>query len=75
MICLPLHNLVLSYSGKLIQYVKPRRSWNKFERVRKSQGLTGRKRKVPVNENSEVELVSKRRHGCTASSLNIDKEL
>ena len=42
-----------------------------MEWVRKNQDLTGRKRKVPVDENSEVELVSKQRHGCTAYCIDI----
>ena len=52
-----------------------RLSWNRFDKVRKSQGLTGKKRKMIMDENGqEVEPVSKRRHGCTSANLNIDKE-
>ena len=52
-----------------------RLSWNKFEKVRKSQGLTTRKRKESLDENKEGQSISeKRRHGCSSSSLNIDKE-
>ena len=50
-----------------------RLSWNSFEKVRKSQGLIGRKRKG-VDENREEGSASKRKHGRTSSSLNIDKE-
>ena len=50
-----------------------RLSWNSFDKVRKSHSLTNGKRKG-VDENRQRGSTSKRKHGCTASSLNIDKE-
>ena len=54
-----------------------RLSWNRSEKVRKSQGLATKTRKRKgrrTGENREEQSAKKRRHGCTSSSLNIDKE-
>lgn len=52
-----------------------RLSWSRFDSVRKSQGLSGTKRKKPTNENDE-EPTTKRKHGCNAAKLTcmIDKD-
>ena len=43
-------------------------SWSRFDSVRKSQVLSGTKRKKATNENDE-EPATKRKHGCNAAKL------
>ena len=48
-------------------------SWSSFNRVRKSQGLSGTKRKRPT-ENDTEEPHTKRKHGYDSANLPINKE-
>ncbi len=48
--------------------------WKRFDTIRKSQGLSGIKRRRLTNENSEEQPSAKRKHGCNPAKLAIDKD-